>query len=371
MKGLYIHIPFCVGKCPYCDFYSLAYNCETAKKYTDAITDEIKNGNRTYEFLQKNDCEFDSVYFGGGTPSLLPPALLGEIINTVMSNYTVSSDCEITIECNPSSVSDEYFKSIKTFGVNRISIGMQSANDIERKKIGRRADKNQVLAAVNEAKNAGIDNISLDVMLGIPEQTMNSLNETVDFCIAADVQHISAYMLTVEKGTFFYKKRNELNLPSEEEVCNMYLQLSEKLRANGFEHYEISNFAKSGYESRHNLKYWNCEEYLGIGAAAHSFINGKRFFFERNITGFINGDKAVFDSFGGDEEEFTMLALRLNKGLVSSEFKRRFNKDIPQKYFKAAEKFKAGGYVRINENGFGLTEKGMLISNYIISEIIN
>lgn len=371
MKGLYIHIPFCRSKCPYCDFYScLSKNADT-ETYVASIIDEIKTGRRTREFTSKSDLSFDTVYFGGGTPSVIGADNIDRIIKCVKECYTVSGDAEITVECNPSSVNDEFFSKISAYGVNRISMGMQSAVDNERKKLGRFADRNQVLSAIKNAKKYGINNISLDVMLGIPDQTMQSLDDTIDFCISTEVPHISAYMLSIEEGTVFHKRIDTLNLPDEDTVCDMYIHLSEKLRNAGFSHYEVSNFAKTGYESRHNLKYWNCEEYLGIGPSAHSFIDGKRFFFERDIFSFISGEKAVYDSSGGYREEYIMLRLRLTDGIIFEKYKTIFGEDFSPEIIKKARVFEKQGLMTVSESGFALTPDGFLISNYIIGELIN
>lgn len=371
MKGLYFHIPFCKSKCPYCDFYScLSKNTDT-NSYINALIDEIKTGRRTSEFTKNSELSFDTIYFGGGTPSVLKAEQIGKIINAAKESYTVAENAEITVECNPSTVDGGYFKELASYGVNRISLGLQSAVDNERRKLGRLADKEKILSCINDAKNSGIANISLDVMLGIPDQTMLSLDETIDFCIEAQVPHISAYMLSIEEGTVFHKRLDSLNLPDEDTVCDMYLHLSERLTSNGFEHYEISNFSKKGYESRHNVKYWNCEEYLGLGPSAHSFTNGKRFFFESDILSFINGESAKFDCTGGDTEEYIMLRLRLAEGIDFDEYKKRFGKDFPAETIKKAEKFAVQGNMTVTENGIALTKSGFLVSNYIISELIN
>ena len=371
MKGLYIHIPFCRSKCPYCDFYSCLSKNADIETYVGSVIDEIKTGRRTKEFTQKSDLSFDTIYFGGGTPSVIGADNIGKIINCAKEHYNITEDAEITVECNPSTVDDEFFSVLSFYGVNRISLGMQSAVDNERKKLGRFSDRNQVLSVIESARKYGIKNISLDVMLGIPEQTIESLDETIDFCISTGVPHISAYMLSIEEGTVFHKRIDTLNLPDEDTVCDMYQHLSGKLRNAGFRHYEISNFAKTGYESRHNIKYWNCEEYLGLGPSAHSFINGKRFFSERDITSFINGEKALYDSTGGDKEEYIMLRLRLSEGIIFEEFKNRFGIDFPAEIIKKALDFEKQGLMTVSETSFALTTDGFLISNYIISELIN
>ncbi len=371
MKGLYIHIPFCRSKCPYCDFYSCLSKNVDIETYVGSVIDEIKTGRRTKEFTQNTDFSFDTIYFGGGTPSVIGADNIGKIMNCAKECYNISDDAEITVECNPSTVDDEFFRIISFYGVNRISLGMQSAVDNERKKLGRFADRNQVLSVIDSAKKHGIDNISLDVMLGIPDQTIENLDNTIDFCINTGVPHISAYMLSVEEDTVFHKRIDTLNLPDEDTGCDMYIHLSEKLRNAGFRHYEISNFAKKGYKSRHNTKYWNCEEYLGLGPSAHSFIDGKRFFFERDIHSFINGEKAVFDCTGGDRDEYIMLRLRLADGIVYEEYKNRFGEDFPSETIKKALDFEKQGLMTVSETGIALTPDGFLISNYIISELIN
>ena len=371
MKGLYIHIPFCRSKCPYCDFYSCLSKNADIETYVGSVIDEIKTGRRTKDFTQKADLSFDTIYFGGGTPSVIGADNIGKIINCAKEHYTISDDAEITVECNPSTVDDEFFEKLASYGVNRISLGMQSAVDNERKKLGRFSDRNQVLSVIESARKYGINNISLDVMLGIPDQTPESLDQTIDFLIETDVPHISAYMLSIEEGTIFHKRADSLNLPDEDTVCDMYIHLSERLRNAGFSHYEISNFAKKGYESRHNTKYWDCGEYLGIGPSAHSFIDGKRFFYERDISSFINGEKAVYDTTGGDTDEYIMLRLRLSDGIVFEDYKNRFSRDFPQEIIKKADRFINEGLVSFTENNLSLTPDGFLISNYIISELLN
>lgn len=370
MKGLYIHIPFCRSKCPYCDFYSMPKNEEMIEKYCNSLIDEISTGSRTRQFTENADLCFDTVYFGGGTPSVIGADRLGRILECIKKNYKITDDAEITAECNPSTVDGEFFKTLASYGFNRISLGMQSAVDSERRSLGRLADTNMVQSVIASARKNGILNISLDVMLGVPSQTMESLNETVDFLLNTDVPHISAYMLSIEDGTVFHKRQNMLNLPDEDTVCDMYIQLSRRLSENGYEHYEISNFAKRGSESRHNLKYWECEEYLGLGASAHSFINGKRFYFERSAEDFINGAEAVFDSFGGDIQEYLMLGLRLKKGISKSRYKNRFGCDIPESFIKNANQFIKSGHLTLDGDIYSLTQSGMLISNYIISNLL-
>ena len=266
--GLYIHIPFCKNKCPYCDFYSVKYCEGEAAEYCSRVISQMKDF----------DGEFDTVYFGGGTPSVIPEELIGKLLSEAKKHFTIDPNSEITIECNPSKDLKESFKLYKSYGINRVSLGMQSAVDKERFALGRSAGKAQVEKAVFDAKNAGIENISLDLMLGTPKQTIDSLDETFDFIDKMNVKHISAYMLKIEEGTKFFEMQNRLELPSDDEVSQMYLKTVETLAQLGFAQYEISNFAKDGFESRHNLKYWLLDDYLGLGKSAHSFWQGKRFY---------------------------------------------------------------------------------------------
>lgn len=322
------------------------------------------------EFKEKVKDEIDTVYFGGGTPSVFSGERIEKVIECIRENYTVTSDAEITVECNPSSVDENLVQRLKKCGVNRISMGMQSAVENERHSLGRISGKDDVKRALKLFKAAGIDNISLDLMLGIPYQTKESLKESLDFLLESKVRHISAYILKIEQNTPF--SLNPPPLPDEDEVCELYLYACEYLEKNGFEHYEISNFALHGFESRHNLKYWNCEEYLGIGPSAHSFLNKERFFFERDFEAFLTKRETIFDGYGADEEEYIMLALRLSKGLTKEGYYKRFKKDIPEKVKEQSRKLSRTGLVKINADGdIKLTDEGFLLSNSIIVQLLS
>ena len=340
-NGLYFHIPFCRSKCPYCDFFSIKYDKELAEKYVERLCGEIK----------KYSGSFDTIYFGGGTPSILDSRLIGKIINAAREQFDIAANCEITIECNPSKNLEKDFEDYAAFGVNRISLGMQSARNEERFALGRAAGQSEVAKAVSDAKKAGITNISLDVMLGTPKQTINSLDETFDFIDRMQVTHISAYMLKLEEGTKFFEMRDRLALPDEDTVCDMYFKTIDSLKSLGFNQYEISNFSKPGFESRHNLKYWQLDEYLGLGASAHSLWNGKRFYYDKNFN-------IVDDGIGGTEEEKIMLGLRLNKGIDKALIKKDYSKFVKM------------GLLGENNERIFLTEQGMLVSNSIIGELI-
>lgn len=363
-SGLYIHVPFCASKCPYCDFYSAKADEEGMDRYVLALCEEIKRKSEEYPFSA------DTIYFGGGTPSLLGAKRLNRILDEICKYFTPAENAEITVECNPSSVDPKFFNDIACSGFNRISMGLQSFVDRERKILGRRGSGKDVLKRVEEARKASIENISLDLMLGIPNQTPESFSESLNACIDSGVPHISGYMLKLEEGTPFYKMQDKLLLPDEDAVCDMYIQMCETFEKAGINQYEVSNFAVKGMESKHNLKYWRCEEYFGIGPSAHSFMNGKRFFYPRDTEKFIISPETVQDGNGGDFEEYAMLALRLKAGLKESETLSRFGFGIPKEVYEAAEKFKKFQLVEINEEGINLTPKGFLLSNTVISELI-
>ncbi|NLA76847.1 MAG: radical SAM family heme chaperone HemW [Clostridiales bacterium] len=371
LKGIYIHIPFCQSKCPYCDFYSTAPAEEVVESYVNAVLSELEGFERTKALvahIDKNSIKSDTLYFGGGTPSLIGGEPLSQITGLCRKNY-LTPDAEITVECNPHSSSPELFNVLSDTGVNRISLGMQSVNDVERKKLGRRSGKEEVKAAVNAAKDSGITNISLDLMLGIPGQTTDSLKRSIDFCAEAGAKHVSAYILQIEEGTAFFRLRDTLNLLGEEETCEMYLSACTMLEEYGYGQYEISNFALKGFESRHNLKYWNCEEYLGIGSSAHSLFDGKRYFFTRSIEDFINKKPPLPDGDGGTEYEYVMLRLRLREGLTQSGFAERFGHLVPCEIFAKARSKAYAGLLNIDEKSISFTRNGFLLSNTIIGDL--
>ena len=356
-KGLYIHIPFCLSKCPYCDFYSVTFNSDTAKRYKDAV---IRN--LSYYLSQNSELKFDTVYFGGGTPILLWREIC-EIMNKVQP-YLTEND-EVTIEANPCCTDKNALCSLKQYNVNRISFGLQSGNENELKALGRRHNSKVGADAVNMAYNAGFTNISGDIMLGVPLQTKISLTETINYMTSLPLTHISAYLLKIEPGTPFAKK--ELTLPDEDGYADIYLETVSRLADKGYNQYEISNFAKPGMESRHNLKYWRCEEYLGIGPAAHSYFNGERFAVERDLRAFIENDvqpAVVTERECGDYEEWAMLKLRLSEGLDFKTAEERFGvskEDILKKCRLIPDKL-----YRADDKTIRLTPEGFLVSNAVI-----
>lgn len=360
--GVYIHIPFCRSKCPYCDFYSMKLSGDMARQYTESLAQIIKTQREKYSI------EADTLYFGGGTPSIIGA---DNIIKLVNAAEIFGSFDEITVECNPSAVDEDFFEKLSSCGVNRISLGLQSAVDSERRSLGRLAGVKEAGRCIDSAHTAGIDNISLDVMLGIPSQTEKSLDETLSFCIDSGVKHISAYMLKLEENTYFYKNREKLNLPDDDFTADAYLRMVSALEHAGFMQYEISNFAVPGFESRHNLKYWCGDEYLGFGPAAHSFIGGKRFYWPRDIDYFMNGGEPYSDGDGGDIGEYIMLALRLKSGISYSEIISRGGGYALDAVKEKSDFFEKIGLAEKNGSGFNLTPKGFLVSNTVIENIVS
>lgn len=361
--GIYVHIPFCDGKCPYCDFYSLRGSEELMNQYTNSLVEHIKC------FAgELNRCA-DTLYFGGGTPNLIGEERLALLIAAIKEGFAVKN-AEITVEVNPTEDLNGFLKAVRAAGANRLSIGLQSANEEELQLLGRRHTALQAAKAVRDAQAAGFNNISLDLMLAIQNQTKRSLLRSIEFCADAGVQHISAYLLKIEPHTVYGNQRAELNVPDDDAASELYLFACRELEKRGFMQYEISNFAKPGYVGRHNLKYWHCEEYLGLGPAAHSFVNGKRFYYNRSIDEFVGGSQPVPDGAGGEFEEFAMLALRLTEGLTDENCLARFGYNIPNRILDAAKLYEKGGLTVCRNGGIYFTQKGFLISNTLIAEIL-
>ncbi len=346
MSGLYVHIPFCRRKCLYCDFYSVALAEGLAERYAAAV---IRN-------LRGYGGSFDTVYFGGGTP-----ILLAERIGDILCCADIAEGAEITVECNPCEMTEQALTSLREAGVNRISVGVQSFCDNELAALGRRHDSETAMDAIQRAKRLGFDNISADLMLGIPQQNKASLKGTLDIMTMLPVTHVSAYMLKIEPSTPF--GRSTPDLPDEDETADMYLQTVEHFAAHGLPQYEISNFAAKGMESRHNLKYWHAQEYLGIGPAAHSFVGGRRFAVPRDLAAFLAAERQteqLTEEHPDPIEEQIMLGLRLTEGIPEQLWKplEAALKRIPRNYYSID-----GGRLR-------LTAEGFLLSNEIIALLL-
>ena len=358
--GLYIHTPFCAGKCPYCDFYSLSGSEEFYDAYTAAVA--VKLDNFGGEAV-------DTIYFGGGTPPMLGGRRLAMLLDRAAKSFHIEKNTEITVEMNPGDASPELLSELRRAGFNRLSMGVQSGIDSELRLLGRRHSAQQAADAVSMARKAGFDNISLDLMLGIPQQTEHTLRQSIDFLCSARPEHISAYILKIEQGTPFAAMAGRLDLADDDTQAEYYLAAVHQLTENGYNQYEISNFCRPGMESRHNLKYWHCEEYIGIGPSAHSFYKGRRYFYPRDIEQFITAAQTVDDGEGGSQEEYIMLALRLVEGLTADGWRQRFGEDIPHSVYRRAEKFERAGLLVSDEHGIRLTPEGFLVSNGIIAEL--
>lgn len=367
--GLYIHVPFCAVKCSYCSFYSVAYQKALEQEYVSALIKHL----RRYE---GSGYSADTLYFGGGTPSLIQSTSLDTIISECSRIFSLSKSgtaCEVTLEANPNTVSLQKLCELKSAGINRISFGMQSSSQAELTALGRRHSITDVHNAVNDSIRAGIDNISVDLMLGTPYQAMSSLNESLSIAVSLPVKHLSAYMLKVEESTPLYSDDELLMTCSDDDtLSDMYLHTVGFLARHGLFQYEISSFAAKGYESRHNLKYWHGDEYIGFGAAAHSHLNGKRFFHPNDISAYIktSGENTVFtDEQSDDVEEYIMLRLRLTEGLSLSELELKFHVDSA-KLRSYACKYVSIGYAVLEDDRLTLTPEGFLVSNTIIFDII-
>lgn len=363
--GLYIHIPFCAKKCNYCNFYSIPAGVSMYDEYVDILQRSIAEwaGRLT-------DRCVDTVYFGGGTPSQLGTKRLLRILNSVTQSFSLAENSEITAEINPFSQDELDFRELKKSGFNRFSIGMQSIIPEELRILGRLHKDEDVKKTIENLSNAGIDNFSLDVMQGIPLQTPESLRKTLEFCVNSGASHISTYMLKIEKGTPFYKNAENLVFPDDDTAADYYELTCEYLKSYSFRHYEISNFCKDDKISRHNMKYWELEDYLGIGPSAHSLIDGKRFYYPADLDSFSKGE-ILFESEGKTPEEFVMLSLRTDRGLSFQKFKELFNTSLPQHLLAEAEKLKKLDLLNMTEDCILLTEKGYLLSNIIIAKLIS
>lgn len=271
--GLYVHIPFCKQKCYYCDFCSYANKLELQEKYIEAVIQEINNIKNPDEY------KINTIYIGGGTPSIINPELIKNLLGSIKNKFLISEIAEITIEVNPGTVDREKFKMYKESGINRVSIGLQSSNDFLLKEIGRIHNYKDFEDAYNMAVEVGFSNINVDLMIGLPNQMVDDVEQTLISVIKKNPKHVSVYSLIVEPGTVMEKLINEgkLQLPSEENERNMYWRVKNLLEQNGYMQYEISNFSKEGYESKHNMNCWNQSEYMGLGAAAHSYLNATRY----------------------------------------------------------------------------------------------
>ena len=361
--GLYVHVPFCAQKCAYCDFYSHS-DTKTIDAYTDAL---ISNINKLSPML--SEYSVDTVFFGGGTPSLLGHERFSKICKAISSSLTIDKNLEFTVEVNPATVNAELANSFDKNGVNRVSIGLQSSDERELKALSRIHTFDDFKRTYALISDNVTDNISVDIMYGIPHQNIASLTKTLNDVLALSPMHISAYGLKIEPNTPFGRMGDSLILPTDDQQAQMYKLICTQLEIFGYHRYEISNFSKQNMECRHNLKYWNREEYIGIGPSAYSFFNGYRFSTVRSIKDYIShfdgkpikiidekrilSDTDVFN-------ESIMLGLRLEKGIVPDE-----NTLRRSKYYID------NGFMQINGDRLSFTTEGFLVSNYILSDLID
>lgn len=359
--GIYIHVPFCGKKCGYCDFYSLKYSKDNADAYVQAVL-------RNLDHYGKTQTAVDTVYFGGGTPSLLSPEQLALIIERIQSRFSFENDCEITLEANPSGLSPDKLKKLRHIGINRLSIGVQSMSDSQLKFLGRSHDSARAEKAVLDAADAGFTNISCDLMLALPGQTSYDIDYSVNRLCSMPISHISAYILKIESGTPFDCGSIRSDLPDDDSTAELYLHTVDILEQHGFFQYEVSNFAKPSFESRHNCRYWQCRDYLGIGPSAHSCFGGKRFAAENNLEKFISSDVQpvrITDESPCGFEEYAMLRLRLRDGLdlrSAGEKRSMIEKKLPPLI--------KNGYIIFDNDIISLTPKGFLMSNSVIEYLI-
>ncbi len=365
--GLYLHVPFCVSKCPYCDFYSVAATDLQLDGYTEALERSLS------DWAAKTDETADTLYFGGGTPSLLGGKRLARLTETARRLFSIADDAEITLEANPGDSLHEVFSAFAAAGGNRLSLGMQAADDRLLQLLGRRHTVAQVDSAIRAAQAAGIRNYSLDLMLGIPEQTPADVATAAKRCAEWSASHVSAYLLKLESGTPF--GITPPSLPDEDAAVTLYHTAAEALERHGYRQYEISNFAVPGRESRHNTKYWNLDPYLGIGPSAHSFLGGRRFAYPRSLPDFLDGKPPVEEcAEPGDirensPEEYAMLRLRLTDGLREDAFRQRFGVSIPALWRQRAASLPTD-LVICDGDGIRLTRDGFLVSNAILSRLL-
>ena len=369
--GLYLHVPFCRSKCTYCDFHSAVAKPEVQGAYVDALI-ALADSMRP----QAADYAVDTVYFGGGTPSVLAAEAFSRLMAAVR-RYPLVPHAEITAEANPAPLSPDLLRVWRAEGVNRISLGMQSAVDEELKRIGRRHSRDDLQTAVAAARAVGIENISLDLMLGLPGQTLASMHTSLSAALALSPTHLSVYCLKLEEGTALERmvESGKVTLPDDDAVAEMYLDCAARLVREGFEHYEISNFALPGCRSRHNMRYWQRKEYLGLGPAAHSFFGGERFFFPADTPGFIaaaseNRLCRVVDDPADPIEETLMLSLRLSDGLDLAAFAALTDAETAARIEKVLERFVPTGHVCKSAAGYALTAEGMLVSNTVLTELL-
>ena len=372
--GIYVHIPFCKRKCYYCDFVSYDNKYEKIDSYVETVKKEIED---TSNEFTKNHI-VSTIYFGGGTPSFLESKYIKLLLENIRRNFNVSSNAEITLEVNPGTITEEKLKTYQMCGINRLSIGLQTTNDNLLKKIGRIHTYSEFLSTYNLARKLGFSNINVDLIFSLPDESLDDLKLDLEKIIELSPEHISTYSLIVENGTkikeLIEENADGYNLPSEDIERQMYWYIKNTLEEKGYGHYEISNFAKEGYESKHNLNCWNQKEYFGFGAAAHSFIDGIRFSNKKILSEYIFNFKSrdIEEKMNREElaKEYMMLGLRKIDGVSISEFERKFNLN-PLLYFRfEISKLTDEDLIEVDLDEIKLTKKGLDFANIVWEEFI-
>ena len=371
--GIYIHIPFCASKCSYCDFYSLAGCDQRMPEYQQALLahlEESAHAIRNYEV--------DSIYFGGGTPSYYGAERIAELFDALKRNGNVRLDAEVTVECNPDSVTPKDLKLLRQEGVTRLSIGVQASDNDLLKLIGRRHNFQQAKRAFQEAREAGFDNLSLDLMYGLPSQTKSDWAETLAKVVELHPEHLSCYGLKLEPGTQMYEDYHDSPiLPDEDEQADMYSYAAEMLERYGYKQYEISNFCAPGFESKHNLKYWNLDDYMGFGPGAHSCVGNLRYSFVKDLKKYIYGVEhktSIVDEYQQVDPleravEYIMLAMRTNRGISEEDYRVRTQSDW-KPISKVLRAFAEKGWAEQTDGRWHFTVPGFLISNTLIGILL-
>ena len=372
--GIYIHVPFCRSKCQFCDFYSLTDKDDRLmESYLNAILAHIRECGPLAPGYK-----VDTIYFGGGTPTFFGAEGMATILSMIRRCFDVDSNAEITFEANPDSVTDGLLRRLRAEGFNRVSLGVQTDNDKMLKELGRPHDYAQAVNAISRIRHAGFKNLSIDLMYGLPGQTLTDWKDTLERVLPMMPEHVSCYALKVEEGTPLYHYKDVCNIPDDDTQADMYLAAVEILRSKGYRQYEISNFARKGLYSRHNMKYWTGGEYLGFGPSASSDFAGKRYTMVRDLQGYINGIKTGGEVIEEMDEiplreragEYLMLRLRTSTGIIREEYEHKFLLPFDP-IEEALERNRAMGYAARNTEGrWRLTPKGFLVSNSIISDLL-
>lgn len=369
--GLYIHIPFCRQKCLYCDFCSYpSLDGGVRARYAERMRRDLAE--------RADGCAdytVDTVYFGGGTPTVMESTALVELLDCIRAYYRLAPDAEITLECNPATATERDLALLRRGGFNRLSLGLQSTHESELCALGRIHTFADFCSTLTAARSAGFENISADLMSGIPGQTRESWLSSIERLCDLAPEHISAYGLIVEEGTPFFEMRDRLDLPDEDTARQMYFDGIAALAAHGYKQYEISNFARAGYESRHNLKYWNCDEYLGFGPSAYSDYGGDRFGNARDLEGYLSGKPIECERQTPSREErineYVMLRMRLCEGVCERDFARRFGQSFVERFAPMLGRYGKMGLVRLSPSGAAFTPEGFYVSNAILSELLD